>query len=617
MSKLAQFIFEQIYPLIEQSFNVILEGGNVFPETTSIKKEYVLPTLKPFKTEMDRYFPTLLKNYRTLGSVGKKDLSGDIDLAIDSKNVFNDDGTPKLNELGIKENEFDVVYQKYKSRARTAQDGQLKLRTILYFIAKKINGSSKTLVVNDKATGTGAIFCKFPQYDESGNVTPEFVQVDLNFGNLDWLTFSYYSDVYKDNVKGLHRTQLVLSMFAERGYIFSHNYGVKEKDTNTIVANNPDEAVAVLNKAYGFSIDKNILSNYFKLQEFLQKNLDANTYKQIIDRYIKILDSTRADIPTELQDYWIKNKERLDLHGNFLPDTSNLIKYKKLEESGSIGANRIPRSAVEATFKSYIEKVLKKFPGFKGAKITGSYNTTVKPDHGDLDLVINIEGDELDKKKLKKMFADFINSLPDDTSVPFTSGRHIGKKSAGTGDIVIVQFPMEGLSGQFVQIDNMIVTSETESGYRKSFLDLPAEKQGLLIGLAKAILLEEPEARVFQRLGITNVPTLEKGQEYEFNLSNKGLTLRLVTLGDNFKELNRKEVWNSFNWNDTRKLFQNFNIDGSFDELLNDIKSKLKNPRSKNRIKGVFKSMVVINAGEAGTPKGINKQNAIKTVDSL
>jgi hypothetical protein len=284
--------------------------------------------------------------------------------------------------------------------------------------------------------------------------------------------------------------------------------------------------------------------------------------------------------------------------------------------SGSIGANRIPRSAVEATFKAYIDKVLKKFPGFKSAKISGSYNTTVKPDHGDLDLVINIEGDEQDKKKLKQQFAAFINSLPDNISVPFKSGRYVGKKSAGTGDIVIVGFPIEGFPDLSVQIDNMIVTSEQESDYRKSFLDLPAEKQGLLVGLAKAILLEEDPQAIFSRLGIKNIPKLEDNQELEFNLSNKGLTLRLVTLGDNFKEVGRNEIWTSFNWSDIEKLFQNYNLKGNWEDLLNDIKSKLNNPRSKNRVKGVFNSLVVINAGEAGTPKGDNKLAAKAKVDS-
>jgi nicotinamide mononucleotide adenylyltransferase len=285
--------------------------------------------------------------------------------------------------------------------------------------------------------------------------------------------------------------------------------------------------------------------------------------------------------------------------------------------SGSIGANRIPREAVENTFNAFIDKVLKKFPGFKTAKISGSYNTTVKPDHGDLDLVIHIENSETDKKKLKQNFASFLNSLPDDIIPPFRSGRHKDKKSAGTGDIVITQFPIEGFPGLTVQIDNMIVVSEQESVYRKSFLDLPAEKQGLLVGLAKTILLEEDPDEIFSRLHITNLPKLKPNQEFEFNLSNKGLTLRLVTLGDDYREKERTEVWNSFEWSDVLTLFKNFDLSGNWEKLLTNVKDKLKNPRSKNRVKGVFKSLVVINTGEEGTSKGEAKKAAIAKVSQV
>ena len=51
--------------------------------------------------------------------------------------------------------------------------------------------------------------------------------------------------------------------------------------------------------------------------------------------------------------------------------------------------------------------------------------------------------------------------------------------------------------------------------------------------------------------------------------------------------------------------------------LLKDLSSKLKNERSKNRIKGIFKSMVSIKSGEVGTPKGDNKQIALDAVDSI
>ena len=284
--------------------------------------------------------------------------------------------------------------------------------------------------------------------------------------------------------------------------------------------------------------------------------------------------------------------------------------------SGSIGANRIPRKAVDPTVKKYIENILKKYPPFKSAKISGSYNTTVKSDHGDLDLVIHVDAGEDDKKTLKKKFAQYLDSLPDDVIVPFKAGRHQGKKTAGTGDIVITQIPIEGYPDLTVQVDNMIVTSEQESDYRKNFLDIPGEKQALLIGLAKTILMEEDPEVVFKRLGIKNVPPLEDNQEFEFNLSSKGLTLRLVTL-DNFKEIGRNDIWDSYDWNNINKLFANYNLNLPFDELLKQVKSSINNSRSSNRIKGLFKSMLVIGAGEKGTPKGDNKELALQKVNAL
>jgi len=285
--------------------------------------------------------------------------------------------------------------------------------------------------------------------------------------------------------------------------------------------------------------------------------------------------------------------------------------------SGSIGANRIPREAVEPTVKKYIEDILKKYPPFRNAKISGSYNTVVKPDHGDLDLIVHVDAGEDDKKTLKKKFAEYLNSLSDDVIVPFKAGRHQGKKTAGTGDIVITQIPIEGYPDLTVQVDNMIVTSEREGDYRKSFLDVPGEKQALLIGLVKTVLMEEDPKKVFARLGIKDLPSLDDNQEFEFNLSSKGLTLRLVTLGDDFKELGRNEIWSSYNWDDVVKLLVKYDLSLPFGDLLKQIKAKLANPRSKNRVKGLFKSMLVIGAGEKGTPKGDNKEAALNAVNAI
>ena len=282
--------------------------------------------------------------------------------------------------------------------------------------------------------------------------------------------------------------------------------------------------------------------------------------------------------------------------------------------SGSAGGNRIPREVVEKTVQDYIDKVLSKFPGFKKAKVTGSYNAGTKQDFGDIDLIVQLDG--TDKKIIKQDLTKFFATLPDSVIVPFKSDKYKGKKSLSSGELVTILYPIIGIPDQFVQIDNIVSISEEESTFKNTFLDYSAEVQGLLLGLAKVICLEEDPKSIFKRLGITNVPALEPNQEYEFNLSGVGLTLRIVTL-DNFKEVDRTDVWKSSDWNTVKKLFANYNIDADFKTLLKELSSTLKNSRSKNRIKGIFKSMVSIKSGEVGTPKGENKQIALDAVDSM
>jgi hypothetical protein len=200
---------------------------------------------------------------------------------------------------------------------------------MIVLIAEKINNALPDVEVDDKASGSGSIFCAIPQYDPSGNKLDKAVQTDINIGNPGWLRFSYYSNTYSGNVKGLHRTQLMLALFANKGRTFGHSTGVVNKDTGKREAATPEEAIVLLNKLYGFKLTQDILDDYFKLEDFMKKNLSTEEYNSIMDRYLKILDSTRADIPENIQQYWIDNQDRLGLKGKFLPDTSNLVQYKK------------------------------------------------------------------------------------------------------------------------------------------------------------------------------------------------------------------------------------------------------------------------------------------------
>lgn len=322
---------------------ILREGGNVFKDANvgKIKKENIYSTIDAFIDELGKIFPNAkeeLKNNEPLGSVGKKPESGDIDLAMDASSFFEKDGTPKFDMWEIDPNKHKELVQKISARAKTASPQQTALRAFLELIADKIEEKTSTMSVDKKSAGGGSLHFLFPQHTPDGKILepPLNAQVDIMVGNLNWLKFSYYSDVYAGNVKGLHRTQLMLAAFAAKGYTFVHGSGIKNKETNEVEANTPEEAIRLLNRLYGFKITPEILQNYFKLRPFLEENISTEEYNKILDTYLKILDSTRADIPEDIQQYWIDNQQRLDLKGKFLPDDSKLTKYKTIQESVSL-----------------------------------------------------------------------------------------------------------------------------------------------------------------------------------------------------------------------------------------------------------------------------------------
>ena len=317
----------KLFDILKQ---LIVEGGNVFDITSSINKENIESTVEKFVDELSRIFPAKaasFKSFEKLGSAGKKEVSGDIDLSYDVKNIF-PDGKPDFQGWGVDEGKYNKKVALFTKRSKTASVDKIQLRAMIELIGEKLDENSSEIEVDTKSSGNGSIFCSAPQYGPDGKPLGINVQTDINIGNPEWLRFSYYSNTYAGNVKGLHRTQLMLSLFANKGKSFSHATGVVDRETGEKEASNPQEALVLLNKLYGFDISQDTLNDYFKLEDYLKNNVSPEEYNAIMDRYLKILDSTRADIPDNLQQYWIDNQSRLVLKGKFLPDTSNLVKYK-------------------------------------------------------------------------------------------------------------------------------------------------------------------------------------------------------------------------------------------------------------------------------------------------
>lgn len=286
--------------------------------------------------------------------------------------------------------------------------------------------------------------------------------------------------------------------------------------------------------------------------------------------------------------------------------------------SGVTGAERVRSRADFDQFVEEYKSLISKFPGVKSVTPSGSYNSDpFKQDFGDIDLIIHIS-DSNTKAAIKYHLVNFLIAQPENVIVPFTSEKYAGKRTNNAGELVSVRFYSKTL-GYSVQIDNIVALSAEEADFKRQFLDMPAEKQGLILGLVKVAAIETGLLYLLYRMSVSediitgrnrSLPT-----EDEFSLSSSKLELRMVWLKtDTGKVLAHDILWTSQNWDHVKKLLWQYDLDKPFNELLIDVKNTITNPRSARRIMGLFKSMVSVKSGEVGTPKGKAKEQALVQV---
>ena len=189
--------------------------------------------------------------------------------------------------------------------------------------------------------------------------------------------------------------------------------------------------------------------------------------------------------------------------------------------SGVAGGDRISREHIDSTAKSYIDTVLSRFPGFQSAEVTGSV-AAGKKDFGDIDLIVHIEGN--DKKAIKKELQNYLENQSVNKILPFRSEKYQGKRSYNAGELVSILYPQTD-AGKTAQIDNIIAVTRDESTFKKSFLDWPAEKQGLVLGLVKVAIQEANVTNTVEKLFSTISVDIPKTNDVvEFNLSGQSMT---------------------------------------------------------------------------------------------
>lgn len=174
---------------------ILKEGGNVFKNadgseaTQRISRDDVVPTVQWLEQLTGL---NLVDNM--LGTTGKKESSGDLDLAVDAEKISKEVLIQQLLNKGI--DKADI----------------------------KKSGDSvhlKTPILGDPNKG--------------------YVQTDFMFGRPDWQRFSMTGSPEGSPYKGAHRHILLASIAKAQGMKWSYKNGLVNRETNEIISQDPTE----------------------------------------------------------------------------------------------------------------------------------------------------------------------------------------------------------------------------------------------------------------------------------------------------------------------------------------------------------------------------------------
>ena len=173
--------------------NNLYEGGNVFkltdgqPATTRISRENVVPTVQWLEQ-----LTGLNLQDNMLGSTGRAETSGDLDLGIDETKITKDVLIQQLLKRGVKVEDI------------------------------KKSGDSvhvKTPILGDAKNG--------------------YVQTDFMFGDPEFQKFALNTG--ESDYKGVHRAILLASIAKAQGMKWSYKNGLMDRETNEIITKTPAE----------------------------------------------------------------------------------------------------------------------------------------------------------------------------------------------------------------------------------------------------------------------------------------------------------------------------------------------------------------------------------------
>lgn len=192
---------------------LLKEGGNIFSTpkgesaTKRIEKSEVIPTVKWLEK-----LTNLPLQGNLLGSTGKKETSGDLDISVDQDKVSKEELISRLERAGYK-----AQQKKTKDNPNPSKD---------YDISKTgISVHFKTPILGDPVNG--------------------YVQTDFMFGNPEWMKFANHAPE-NSKYKGVHRAMLMMSIASAKGYKFSPTNGLFKGEDKENGIKDPDKIAHIL-----------------------------------------------------------------------------------------------------------------------------------------------------------------------------------------------------------------------------------------------------------------------------------------------------------------------------------------------------------------------------------
>lgn len=185
---------------------LLTEGGEIFKtadgasRTKRINRDQIPATLKWL--EEIAGVPT---TNMTLGSVGRKASSGDLDIAVDANKITKDELVNKLSQW-------------VKSQGENPQQWIRKSGISVHFLTPI-----------------------------EGNTRLGFVQTDFMFANqIDWIKFGLYAAGDASNYSGADRNLLMSSLAKSQGLKYSWQKGLVRREDDSVITQDPNEIAARL-----------------------------------------------------------------------------------------------------------------------------------------------------------------------------------------------------------------------------------------------------------------------------------------------------------------------------------------------------------------------------------